>query len=521
MSEAVLAQRIDAYAQYAVGVSAELNERPELALKHFLAAAMAQPAEKSLVVQVVGRLLQAGKSAAAIELLRRATALPTADAELFAWLGFAYLAEGDVGAAIGAHRAAIEREPELLMGYRNLALLHAENQQPEAALAVMNQAALLSSPDAEFLVGLAELYAGHGRANPNDAGACRSGVLACLDRAVALQPEEPLLRQRIADGYRLNGRIDQAERIYLELLEEHPGMPLVRETLAEIYLLSGRKEAAAKQLELITEERPSNERAAFVLGTLAYEGGDYREAERLFRRTLVLRSDFEPAYYDLAAVLLAQNRADEALKVIEQARALFRQSFQIEFLAAVAFARLEQYDDAVRHFTEAEVLAGATAPNRLNPGFYFQFGAASERRGDFAQAEMLFRKSIEQDSNFAEALNYLGYMWADRGENLEEAREFIKRAVELEPENAAFLDSKAWVLFKLNQPQEALEWMRKAIEFAEESDATLYDHLGDILAALGTIEEARQAWQRSFELKPDEEVRKKLATGCDPAPTVD
>ena len=516
-SEPAVTQRIDAYTQYALGVSAELQGEPEKALKHFLAAAMAQPSQKSMVVQVVGRLLQAGQGAAAVELLERATAMPMADAEMFAWLGFAYTAVGDMASAIAANQRAIERDPRLIQGYRNQVLLYAEDRQPDAALGVLNQAALLAEPSAEFLVALAELYSGHGRANPAHAEVCRNGILACLDRAVALEPEDPFLRQRIADGYRLNGRMEQAEAILLDLLEEQPGLPLARETLAELYLVTGRKEAAAEQLEIITRESPGNDRAAFFLGTIAYEQGNYSEAERWFRRALLLRTDFEPAYYDLAAVILAQGRPGEALKVIEEARLLFKRSFQMEFVMAVTHARLERYEEALRYFREAELLAEASAPERLNQGFYFQFGAAAERFGDFVQAELHFRKCLDQEPDFAEALNYLGYMWAERGENLEEARQFIERAVELEPENGAFLDSLAWVLFKLGQPREALTWMQKALEFAEEPDPTLYDHLGDILAALGENEEARAAWERSLELKPDEALRSKLA--AEPGPT--
>jgi len=520
-TESVLTQRVDAYTQYALGVRAELVGEPEEALRHFLAAATAQPTRKEMVVQVVGRLLQSGQSAAAVELLERATALPTADAELFAWLGFAHLAQGNLTEAIAANRRAIDRDPRLIQGYRNLALLYTENQQPEAALEVLNQAAILDTPTAGFLVALAELYAGHGQLHPEQAALSRQGSLGCLDRAVALEPEDPFLRQRIAEGFRLNGRLAQAEAILLDLLEEEPGLPMLRETLAEIYLVNGRKEAAADQLEIIVQERPGNDRAAFFLGTLAYDRGDYVEAERLFRRTMLLRSDFEPAHCDLAAVMLAQDRPKEALKVIEEARALFKPSFQLEYLMAATCARLERYEEALRHFQTAEALAEETAPDRLGHGFYFQFGAAAERHGDFSQAERHFRKCLDEKPDFAEALNYLGYMWAERGENLDEARELIERAVELEPENEAFLDSMAWVLFKLGLPAEALPWMRKSIEFAEEPDATLYDHLGDILAALGETEAAREAWERSLVLKSDEQVREKLSAERVPAPRLD
>ena len=111
------------------------------------------------------------------------------------------------------------------------------------------------------------------------------------------------------------------------------------------------------------------------------------------------------------------------------------------------------YAEALRHFVAAEVIAKATDPSQLNEGFYFQLGAACERKGDYAQAEQYFEKSLKLAPDFAEAMNYLGYMWAEHGMKLGQARELIEKAVKAEPKNAAFLDSLAWVLFKLDQPQ--------------------------------------------------------------------
>jgi tetratricopeptide (TPR) repeat protein len=511
--EPELEQRVAAYTEYALAVSAELNDRQAEALDLFYRAALAQPTRQELVVQVVSRLLQAQQHDRAVEVILRATSLPTATGELFSWLGFAYAAQGKTELAIAANREAIRREPMLLLAYRNLTLLYSQARQPDLALEVLQEAARQPSADVPFLVAVAELYSGHARAHPDHAEAAQQGLVDTLDRAVALQPSDPLLRQRIADGYRLSGETDKAEAILLDLVQRYPELPLVRETLAEIYLRGGRKEAAAQQLEVITRERPANERASYFLGTLAFEDKKFAEAEQLFRRTLALRPDFEPAYYDLAGALLNQDRPSDALEVLNQAHQRFSKKFLIEFYMGLANVRAERYDAAVRHFTEAEVLARATEPQRLSHVFYFQFGAASERRGDHAQAEGYFRKCLELAPDFAEVMNYLGYMWAERGENLEEARALIAKALELEPDNAAYLDSMGWVLFRLKQPREALPWLEKAIERSGEPDATLYDHLGDVLAALGEWEEAREAWRKALAVKPDDAIRRKLDTG--------
>jgi tetratricopeptide (TPR) repeat protein len=504
--------RVHAYTEFALAISAELNDRPEEALDHYFAAAMAQPNQRDLVVQVTGRLLQARQGGRAVELLRRATNLPSAPAELHAWLGFAYATQGNRQAAISSNREAVRRDPLLLMAYRNLALLYSEAQQPNLALQVLHDAAHQPSADAAFLVAIAELYLAHSRAHPEHATAAYAGTTATLNRTSSLDPQDPLLRQRMADAYRYAGQHSQAEPLYLDLIEEFPHLPFLREALADMYLREGRNEDATRQFEAIARDRPANERAAYFLGTLAFEESNFQEAEQMFRRTLLLRPEFEPAYYDLAGVLLAQDKTDDALDILDRARQFFRQRFLLEFYTGLAHARAERYETAIRHFTEAEILGGATEPERLNHIFYFQFGAIAERLGDFARAETLFRKCLELAPSFPEALNYLGYMWADRGENLEEARDLIEQAVELEPENAAFLDSLGWVLFRLNQPQEALPWLEKAILHAEEPDATLYDHLGDIHAELGNFEQAREAYLRSLEIEEDETIRSKLDT---------
>ena len=79
-----------------------------------------------------------------------------------------------------------------------------------------------------------------------------------------------------------------------------------------------------------------------------------------------------------------------------------------------------------------------------------------------------------------------------------------------QPENDAYLDSMGWVLFKLNRPKEALDYILKAIQFSKQEDAEVYDHLGDIYSALGETEKAREAWRKSAAIEPSEPVQKKL-----------
>lgn len=177
----------------------------------------------------------------------------------------------------------------------------------------------------------------------------------------------------------------------------------------------------------------------------------------------------------------------------------------------MAYSQSKAYAEAIQHFTAAEVAAnGAGETNRLNEGFYFQLGVANERKGDIEQAERYFKKAIEMSPKFAEALNYLGYMWAERGVNLEEAKALIERALRVDPKSAAYVDSMGWVLFKLGQTESALEYILKAVSLSEEPDAELFNHLGDIYAAMNEPEKARDAWRKALSIGANDAIQRKL-----------
>jgi tetratricopeptide (TPR) repeat protein len=509
-SEAESEQRIKASAHFAAAVSAEANRDLETALKHFIAAAHADPENESLVLQVAGRLLEVKRSDEAVEVLLRAAARPDASARVSAWLALAYASQDKTAQAIAANRTALAKEPTLLMAYQHLSTLYAEHRQPGEALKVLDEAAAQPSVQATYALGVAELYGNFARLRPEDTEAVKPRILKALDRAAALRGQDSALGQRVADGYKQMGEWNKAEEIYRELLEKDPDLPLVRESLVDLYLRTGKADRAVEQLQAIARDYPANEQTSFVLGTIAYQQKNFAEAERQFERTRMLRPNFEPVYYELVGVKLALKKPTEALDLLAKVRRRFAKSFQLEFYTGLAHSQAKQYDDAVRHFTEAEIIARATEPSRLGPLLYFQLGAACERRRDYAEAEKHFRRCLELSPDFAEALNYLGYMWAERGENLEEARALIEKALKLEPENGDFLDSLGWVLFKQKQPRAALDWLRKAIAHKEEPDATLYDHLGDVHAELGEAEPAREAWRKSLEIESNDAVKQKL-----------
>jgi tetratricopeptide (TPR) repeat protein len=139
----------------------------------------------------------------------------------------------------------------------------------------------------------------------------------------------------------------------------------------------------------------------------------------------------------------------------------------------------------------------------------FALGAAYERYTMIPEAVATFEEVIAANPDYDQALNYLGYMLADRGERLSYARDLLERAVALSPDNAAYLDSYGWVFYRLGDYEEALVYLKKAVNL--DSDPVIFDHLGDVYKAVGNIDQARTWWQKALEMDPDnEEIKEKL-----------
>jgi tetratricopeptide (TPR) repeat protein len=150
----------------------------------------------------------------------------------------------------------------------------------------------------------------------------------------------------------------------------------------------------------------------------------------------------------------------------------------------------------------------------------FMRGSMFEREKKYDQAEKMFRQVLETDPSNASALNYLGYMLADQNVRLQEAQDLLNRAVRIEPNNYAFLDSLGWVYYRLNRLDEAERHLTRSLQLMSK-DPTIHDHLGDVYFKEGKLKEAISQWQSSLkewnasspaDIEPDEvaKVQRKL-----------
>lgn len=219
-------------------------------------------------------------------------------------------------------------------------------------------------------------------------------------------------------------------------------------------------------------------------------------------------------FLDLAVAQIASD-PKASVETMKKADELSPDNAAVLFMLATAYSRANDDTRAIATLEKAEALERRNKI-RLKADFYLYFASICERVGKVDQAETVLKRCLELYPNNAGALNFLAYMWAEKGANLDQALEYVKRALIQEPDNGAYIDTLGWIYFKKARYREAIEHLKKARTLVG-NDATIADHLGDAHSAMNDFDKAVAFWKESFLLDPkNSRVAEKLsARGVD------
>jgi len=504
-------RRAEAHAAFAAGLVRGMNGDSEGLLNYFERVTEKDLSNYELVADVARRFLQQGKTDRALKLLDRVAERPDAPGELHALHGVALTSVGRTAEALKAYMRAAERPPVIVAVYQAVVRILADDRRTAEALPLLIRARKSFATEPGSLLDIADLYRVIGSADARWQVQAKAAALEVLAQVRSLKPEDPALALRLSDRYAQLGQADQAESVLRELQERAPRNSAAVSRLAELYLRSGRIPEASRQLEALRKIDPANPVTYYFLGVVALEEKQFERARNHFERAILINPGLEPAHTDLAVALLSLLRPEEAVNVLDRARKEVPPSFRIEYLSGVARSQLKRFDQALEAYSAAEKLGSTNQPPLTDHRFYFQVGALLERKGDETKSIEYLEKALELKPDYDDALNHLGYMWAEKGKNLPKARAMIEQALKAEPENPAYMDSMGWVLFKLGKHSEALDWLLKARQRMTEPDATVLDHVGDAAAACARWDLAREAWAASLKVEASSAIAKKLA----------
>jgi tetratricopeptide (TPR) repeat protein len=496
-----------------------LNNDLQKAESEFKIAVKLQPDSEEAVTTLAYLYNELGDTARAAQVL---SSIPNAarSAKLYSALGYTYEQQKQYKNAIDAYRHAIELDRDNLDAIRGLAQNLLNDGQADAALEQYKVIADANPEDAQTYVRIAEIYRKQGKFDL---------ALDHLKKAESMVQDSVEVPYNIAAIYQAQGRFDEA-------------IPIMRDLLKKSEKADGKYSNGEKSNRAVFLER---------LGTIYRDQGNYSAANGTFREIVALGGDdnIERGYQQIIdtwreakewqkaldtakeavqklpspqlKMVLALQQVDmgDADKALADVRAMLKggansssnsnsDDREVYITLAQMNARLRRFGDAAQALDKAEQLSTKTDDKEY---VWFLRGSNFERQKRYPEAEEQFKKVLASDPEHASTLNYLGYMLADQNMKLEEALGYIKRAVDLDPANGAYLDSLGWAYFRLGKFELAEDNLLKASQKIN-SDPTVQDHLGDLYQKTGRLKLAATHWERALT-----EWNRTIAAEVDPA----
>jgi len=327
-----------------------------------------------------------------------------------------------------------------------------------------------------------------------------------LKKLQSLEPDDADVAFRRALNFLEARRLDEAETVLRDLrstlvAQKAPagGIASVDGQLGYVALL--RKDwagaRAAVRPHLIGEDGEVNMQALNLLAQVARDADEPGEGLKACREAFAKQPKDVGVRSLLAEFLLRSPKEKERAEGEEAVAALGKEGRTGALAGADVWQRLERYDRA------AAAATAALAQYPDDPDLLFRQAASLEREKKVPESVAAFEKLLALKPDHGAALNYLGYMFADRNENLDRALELVTKAVALEPSNAAYLDSLGWICFRLGRLDEAEKHLLTAKRLSPD-DPTIEEHLGDLEEKRGDVAKARERWTRALALEPED-----------------
>ena len=512
--------KAEALAHFAEGIDFEEDGEMEKALEAYRQVLNVDPGQIELAVRVAALLTRDDDYPSAIDVLKDAVKVHPKAPEPYLELSFIYakyLKKGDQ--AIEFANKAIALDPQKIDGYQRLFEIYLTAGDEKRALETLDRAAKMPNDDPTFWARLGRLYGSvilKPDAKPNAEQTARLNDV--FEKAAAKGQNNAAVLKEVGDYFASTQQIKEALPFYLRVLELQPDDANVREKLATGFVLTNQRARAVETLEAIIKEHPEKYQSYELLAQLHDDearalvranqtdpaNAEFKKAAQNYEQSLLINPNHAATYLRLAELLLVPlKQSERAVSVLTEGRRRYPDAPEFAYYLAIALRESKKAKDAVIMFEEALNEAQNAEADFLKPRFYVEYGAAAQEAGLYDKAAELFHKAIAMDpANAAEPYNYLGYMWAEQNSHLDEAEDAIKRALQLDPENGAYLDSMAWVEYRQGKYDQALENLKRAIENLPREDAVVFEHLGDVYLKLNRVSQALESWQKAKTLDP-------------------
>jgi tetratricopeptide (TPR) repeat protein len=332
-----------------------------------------------------------------------------------------------------------------------------------------------------------------------------------LTNLIAIDAENGFAQLALADYYRQKNDLTKSYEILKKAFANNsinidqkvrilaPYFSLLTDTL--------QMNRAIELSEIATSTHPEEAKAFAIYGDFLYQMQKLKEAKAAYIKTIALDKKVFAVWQNLMFIEAEQNDYAGLLKATNDAIELYPTNQLVHYMNAVAKSQTKDFEGAVVSYQMALNLL--VNNKELEAQIYAGLGDAYHSLNNHTKSDASYEQALKLKPEDPYVLNNYAYYLSLRNEKLEKALEMSKKSNELQKNNASFLDTYAWIFYKLGNYEDAYLWMLEAKKHSATITATIADHLGDILYKLGKKEEALAEWERAKSLGDNRELLNK------------
>jgi tetratricopeptide (TPR) repeat protein len=429
----------------------------------------------------------AGKDWEAADYLRKAVKLDPSKEDAYLHLAMSLTRLFEYEEAVSNLKTLVKLNPDSILGYYYLGRTYSQMKLYRDALGYFTKVLELRPEFDQAVIDKAATYEAMGE-YPEAIETYRTLLDHDEHRTAILQRLTQLLLQqrRFAEAL---------EYLKLSAQSGLGGQETIRK-IGLVHLELEQYDDAVAVFSGMLEKDPTADNIRLYCGIAYEEKGDLENAYAEFRKISRTSIQYIEAVSHIALILKEQNKTEEAIAVFKEAIEANRGNLELYLNLSALYESIDKPQAAL------EVLTGNESLFPKEPRFHFRIGVLFDKLGNRTESIDRMKLVLQLDPKDAQALNYLGYSYAEMGVHLEDALKYIKQAIAIRPHDAFILDSLGWTYFKLKRFDEAAKTLEEAITLVND-DSTIVEHLGDVYAARRNNKKALKQYQRSLELAPE------------------
>lgn len=421
--------------------------------------------------------------------------------ELNYYLAEALTQEGEIGQAIDAYNALESsigmNEALSMQKYK----LYNSLEQSDAAFKEIEKLAAKYPMEARYQIILGDLHL-----EKNDTIKAR----AYYDKAHEIDPANPYYIVSMANYYEATGNKDAAEEqirtaLVNEKLDVDTKVGILSRYILKLQQTQKDTDSANVLFQTLLEQHPEDTELKQMYGSLLLSQGKTDEARFQFQLITEMEPENAGAWQQLLNMSLKAEDIPEVIRICTKCQELFPDAPEYYFYLGIAYYQQEKYQEALNTYYAGIDIIPAENP-RLKSDFYGQIGDIYYQMKQMDQTYKAYDEALKYNDNNIVVLNNYAYFLSLDKKDLKKAERMSAQCIKLEPDNATYLDTYAWIFFVQGNYTLAKIYIESALEKDKTKSAELVDHYGDILYMTGDKDKAVEQWKKARELGKESEV---------------